>query len=143
MADSKNISIRKFNEQVRLVEISSKEIAVLQDKLTKLRSRYKKINATNKALKEQADIASQIANKKIQEMEATVDELQKISQEKDRISASTIDDLRTVVDQQKREIERLGIPAQAKSLIPSSAKRVAEAPRRNYAPLVPGGKAGA
>lgn len=143
MTVSKNISIRKFNVQVKLVEDSLLEINLLKEKLNRSRKRYKNLNIAYKALQEQTADESQIANVEIHDLETAINELQKSAQEKDRKNASTIDDLRTVVDQQKREIERMKTPAQEKSPIPSSAERVAEAPRRRYAPILSGGKAGA
>jgi archaellum component FlaC len=128
---------------MKVVEASSLEIVTLTEKLKRNRKRYKTLNATYKELQEKITFESETAKTRIQELEMAIIELQKAIQEKDKISVSTIDDLRAVVDQQKREIERMRISAQEKSLIPSSAQRVVDAPRRGYAPIIPGGKAGA
>nr|WP_315849282.1 hypothetical protein [uncultured Rhodoferax sp.] len=143
MVVPKTISLRKFNQQVRLVEEKTIEVNLIKEKLFRLRKKYKQLNVAYKALQEQFNDELNIRNIKLQELEKNINELQKTIQEKDKFNASSIDDLRSIVDQQKRELERIRIPAQGKSLIESSGQRLVEAPRGNYSHLVPGGKAGA
>ena len=53
MVVPKTISLRKFNQQVRLVEDKTIEVNLIKEKLFRLRKKYKQLNVAYKALQEQ------------------------------------------------------------------------------------------
>ena len=77
MVVPKTISLRKFNQQVRLVEDKTIEVNLIKEKLFRLRKKYKQLNVACKALQEQFNDELNIRNIKLQELEKNINELQK------------------------------------------------------------------
>lgn len=143
MAIAKTVSLRKFNEQINLVEQLTEDLKRDKTKLSRSRVKCKSLTTEMQNLKKRFLEEIDVKEARIFELECVEFGLKEKFDARDKNSEATVADLRKVIDQQKRELERLRTPAHGKSLTKSSSQGVVEAAHAKYTHVIPGGKAGA